>query len=127
MRIDRIDHLVLTVVDIEKTCNFYSQVLGMEVLTFGENRHALIFGKQKFNLHEKGKELKLRAKNATPGAVDVCLIVENSIEEVVAHLRSVGVTIEQGPVERAGASGTIMSVYFRDPDENLIEVSRYVG
>ncbi len=127
MRIDRIDHLVLTVVDIEKTCKFYSQVLGMEVLTFGENRRALIFGKQKFNLHEKGKELKLRAKSASPGAVDVCLIVENSIEEVVAHLRSVGVTIEQGPVERTGASGTIMSVYFRDPDENLIEVSRYVG
>lgn len=127
MKIDRIDHLVLTVVDIEKTCKFYSQVLGMEVLTFGENRRALIFGKQKFNLHEKGKELKLRANNATPGAVDVCLIVENSIEEVVAHLRGVGVTIEQGPVERAGASGTIMSVYLRDPDENLIEVSRYVG
>lgn len=127
MRIDRIDHLVLTVVDIEKTCKFYSQALGMEVLTFGENRRALIFGKQKFNLHEKGKELKLRAKSASPGAVDVCLIVENSIEEVVAHLGSVGVTIEQGPVERAGASGTIMSVYFRDPDENLIEVSRYVG
>jgi len=127
MRIDRIDHLVLTVVDIEKTCKFYSQALGMEVLTFGENRRALIFGKQKFNLHEKGKELKLRAKSASPGAVDVCLIVENSIEEVVAHLRSVGVTIEQGPVERTGASGTIMSVYFRDPDENLIEVSRYVG
>ena len=127
MRIDRIDHLVLTVVDIEKTCKFYSQALGMEVLTFGENRRAFIFGKQKFNLHEKGKELKLRAKSASPGAVDVCLIVENSIEEVVAHLRSVGVTIEQGPVERTGASGTIMSVYFRDPDENLIEVSRYVG
>ena len=99
----------------------------MEVLTFGENRRALILGGQKFNLHEKGKELKLRAKNATPGAVDVCLIVENSIAEVVAHLRSVGVTIEQGPVERTGASGTIMSVYFRDPDDNLIEVSRYVG
>ncbi len=127
MRIDRIDHLVLTVVDIEKTCKFYSQVLGMEVLTFGENRRALIFGEQKFNLHEKGKELKLRAKNAKPGAVDVCLIVENSIEDVVAHLRSLGVMIEQGPVERAGASGTILSVYFRDPDENLIEVSRYVG
>lgn len=127
MKIDRIDHLVLTVVDIEKTCEFYSQVLGMEVLTFGEDRRALIFGKQKFNLHEKGKELKLRAKNATPGAVDICLITENPMEEVVAHLKSVGVTIEQGPVERAGASGTIMSIYFRDPDENLIEVSRYVG
>lgn len=127
MRIDRIDHLVLTVVDIEKTCKFYSQVLGMKVLTFGENRRALKFGEQKFNLHEKGKELKLRAKNATPGAVDVCLIVENSIEEVVAHLMSLGVMIEQGPVERTGASGTIMSVYFRDPDENLIEVSRDVG
>ena len=127
MRIDRIDHVVLTVADIERTCEFYSRVLGMQVVTFGENRRALKFGRQKFNLHEKGKELRLRAKTAMPGAVDICLITESPIEEVVSHLRSTGVGIEEGPVEKDGATGPMMSVYFRDLDGNLIEVSRYMG
>ncbi|MFQ5902479.1 MAG: VOC family protein [Candidatus Binatia bacterium] len=126
MKIERIDHVVLTVADIEKTCEFYSRVLSMEVVTFGGSRRALKFGKQKFNLHEQGKESDLRAKTAMPGAVDICLITESPIEDVVSHLRSAGVTLERGPVERAGATGPIMSVYFRDPDANLIEVSRYM-
>jgi catechol 2,3-dioxygenase-like lactoylglutathione lyase family enzyme len=127
MKIDRIDHVVLTVADIEKTCEFYSRVLNMEVVTFGENRRALRFGRQKFNLHEKGKELRLRAKTAMPGAVDICLITESPIEEVVSHLRSAGVSLEEGPVEKTGAIGPMLSVYFRDLDGNLIEVSRYNG
>lgn len=127
MKIDRIDHVVLTVADIGRTCEFYSRVLGMQAVIFGENRRALKFGKQKFNLHEKGKESRLRAKTAVPGAVDICLITESPIEEVVSHLRSAGVGIEEGPVEKEGATGPMMSVYFRDLDGNLIEVSRYMG
>ncbi len=127
MKIDRIDHVVLTVADIEKTCEFYSRVLGMEVVTFGENRRALRFGRQKLNLHERGKEASLRARTAIPGAVDICLITESPIEEVVSQLQRAGVSIEEGPIERSGAIGPMMSVYFRDLDENLIEVSRYIG
>ena len=126
MKIDRIDHIVLTIKDIEQTCEFYFRVLGMEVITFGEDRRALKFGVQKFNLHEQGREFEPKAKVPTPGAADICLITESSIEHVVAHLKRLGVTIEQGPVQRTGATGPIMSVYFRDPDENLIEVSRYM-
>lgn len=126
MRIDGIDHIVLTVKDLEKTCEFYSRVLGMEVVTFGKNRRALKFGRQKFNLHEYGKEFEPKAKTPMSGAIDICLVTNSPIEDVVAHLQSVGVTTEQGPVQRTGATGPIMSVYFRDPDGNLIEVSRYV-
>lgn len=126
MKIGRIDHIVLTVKDIEQTCEFYSRVLDMEVITFGEDRRALKFGAQKFNLHEQGREFEPKAKMPTPGAADICLITESSIEHVVAHLKRLGVTIEQGPVQRTGATGPIVSVYFRDPDGNLIEVSRYM-
>ncbi|MFQ5656249.1 MAG: VOC family protein [Candidatus Methylomirabilales bacterium] len=125
MKIERIDHIVLTVTDLEKICAFYSRVLGMEVVTFGENRRGLKFGSQKFNLHERGKEFEPKAKTPMPGAIDICLITDSPIDDVVAHLKSVGVAIEQGPVERTGATGQIESVYFRDPDGNLIEVSRY--
>lgn len=127
MRIERIDHIVLTVKDLEETCQFYSRVLGMEVVTFGEDRRALAFGGQKINLHQHGKEFEPKAKTPIPGAIDLCLITETPIEDVVAHLQSVGVAIEQGPIQKTGATGPILSVYFRDPDGNLIEVSRYVG
>lgn len=127
VRIERIDHIVLTVKDLEKTCAFYSRVLGMEVVAFGENRRALTFGSQKFNLHEQGNEFEPKAKTPMPGAIDICLITGDPIEDVVAHLERASVTIERGPVERAGATGPIVSVYFRDPDGNLIEVSRYLG
>ncbi|WNG47382.1 VOC family protein [Archangium minus] len=126
MRIDRIDHLVLTVRSIEHTCAFYSRVLGMEVVTFGEGRKALAFGNQKFNLHEVGKTFEPKAESPTPGAIDICLITRTPMTDVVKHLGAVGVPIIEGPLRRTGATGPILSVYFRDPDANLVEVSEYL-
>ncbi|MGE5612533.1 MAG: VOC family protein [Bacillota bacterium] len=126
MQIDRLDHLVLTVKDIEATCAFYERVLGMNVVTFGTNRKALAFGSSKINLHEQGKEFEPKAHRPTPGSADLCLIAREPMEEVVRHLRAWGVPILEGPVTRTGALGPILSVYFRDPDLNLIEVSTYV-
>ena len=123
MKIDRIDHLVLTVADVAATCEFYSRVLGMEVVTFGGARKAVAFGRQKINLHEHGKELEPKAAHPTPGSADLCLIAAAPLAEVVAHLESCGVTILEGPVVRTGATGPLTSVYFRDPDGNLIEIS----
>ncbi len=126
MNIVRMDHLVLTVRNIDQTCRFYEQVLGMSVVTFGAGRKALQFGKQKFNLHQYGQEFEPKADQPTPGAIDLCLISEMPIEAVITHLQHNGVTIEEGPVQRTGALGPILSVYFRDPDNNLIEVSNYI-
>ena len=125
MQIDRLDHLVLTVASIEKTSDFYQKVLGMEVVTFGEGRKALSFGSQKINLHARGKEFEPRAAAPTPGSADICLIASTPLSEVISHLRSCGISILEGPVRRTGATGPIISVYFRDPDSNLIEVSNY--
>jgi catechol 2,3-dioxygenase-like lactoylglutathione lyase family enzyme len=125
MKIDRIDHLVLTVRNIDATCDFYSRVLGMTVITFGAGRKALQFGVQKFNLHESGKEFEPKAASPTPGSADVCLISAVALSEVIANLARCGVDIIEGPVARTGARGSIRSVYFRDPDMNLIEVSTY--
>lgn len=125
MKIARLDHLVLTVHNIEVTCNFYSRVMGMQIVTFGTGRKALLFGNQKINLHEFGHEFDPKAEKPTPGSADLCFITEESPEAVIEHLFKQGVTVEVGPVERTGALGTIMSVYFRDPDRNLIEVSSY--
>jgi catechol 2,3-dioxygenase-like lactoylglutathione lyase family enzyme len=126
MRIDRLDHFVLTVASIERTCDFYTRVLGMEVTTFGSGRKALKFGCQKINLHEAGREFEPKAEKPTPGSADICLITETLIEGVVQHLNQLGVLIEEGPVPRTGASGPILSVYIRDPDRNLIEISNDV-
>lgn len=126
MRTRRIDHIVLTVSSIPVACDFCGRVLGMEVITFGEGRKALRFGNQKINLHEAGREFEPKAARPTPGAIDLCFIVEPSIAGIVAHLNAQGVEIEEGPVLRTGATGPIRSVYFRDPDSNLIEVSEYV-
>ncbi len=123
--IERLDHLVLTVADIEATVAFYARVLGMRRVDFGTGRVALGFGRQKINLHRAGHEFEPRSRHPTPGSGDLCLITEASPESVVAHLTACGVTIELGPVARTGATGAIRSVYFRDPDENLIEVSSY--
>uniref|UniRef100_A0A8C8RI45 Glyoxalase domain-containing protein 5 n=1 Tax=Pelusios castaneus TaxID=367368 RepID=A0A8C8RI45_9SAUR len=123
--IQRLDHLVLTVKSIEDTVSFYSRVLGMEAVTFKGNRKALRFGKQKFNLHEAGMEFEPKAHRPVPGSIDVCLITETPLDQLVGHLKACGVTIEEGPVARTGATGPITSVYFRDPDKNLIEVSNY--
>jgi len=121
----RIDHVVLTVASIAATCDFYSRVLGMEVVTFAGDRKALSFGAQKFNLHEVGHELDPKARRPTAGSADFCLITETPLDAVVAHLAAQKVAIEEGPVERTGATGPIRSVYFRDPDGNLVEVSTY--
>lgn len=125
MMIDRVDHLVLTVRDMEKTCEFYSRVLGMEIVIFGQNRRALKFGQQKINLHQLGREFDPKAAAPTPGSGDFCLITTIPITKVVEHLRACGVTIEEGPVQRTGALGPITSVYLRDPDRNLVEISNY--
>ena len=123
--IENIDHFVLTVASIEKTCAFYEKTLGMKVEIFGEGRKALRFGNQKINLHEVGKEFEPRAKMPTAGSGDFCFITQRPIESVIFHLNECGVEIEEGPVARTGARGNITSVYFRDPDFNLVEVSTY--
>ncbi|MBW4655300.1 MAG: VOC family protein [Kaiparowitsia implicata GSE-PSE-MK54-09C] len=102
---------------------FYSRVLGMEVVTFGEDRKALRFGSQKINLHQQGREFQPKAKHPLPGSADLCFMTQHPIEAVVHHLAQSGVPLLAGPVKRTGAVGAILSVYFRDPDGNLIEVS----
>lgn len=123
--LERLDHLVLTVADIPRTLDFYQRVLGMRHETFCNGRHALAFGQQKFNLHQAGKEFEPKAAQPMPGAIDLCLITRWPLERVLEHLAEQGVEVEEGPVMRTGALGPIESVYFRDPDGNLIEVSRY--
>ena len=123
MQIDHIDHLVLTVADIEKTVDFYTRVLGMQLVTFGEGRKALTFGNQKINLHQAGREFEPKAERPTPGSADLCFIVATPLDRVIAHLEAQGVAIVEGPVQRSGATGRIRSVYLRDPDQNLIELS----
>ena len=125
MKIDSIDHVVLTVKDIGATCDFYSKVLGMEIVTFGEGRKALALGSQKINLQQAGRESTLIADKPTPGSADICFVTSVPVSEVIAHLNSCGVRLIGGPVERNGARGMMTSVYFRDPDLNLVEVSNY--
>jgi catechol 2,3-dioxygenase-like lactoylglutathione lyase family enzyme len=123
MQIDGLDHLVLTVADVGRTRDFYERVLGMEPVVFGEGRHALAFGSQKINLHEAGREFEPKAAVPTPGSADLCFLANVSVAEVVEHLQTNGIEILEGPVGRTGATGPIKSVYFRDPDGNLIEVA----
>jgi catechol 2,3-dioxygenase-like lactoylglutathione lyase family enzyme len=125
MHIDRLDHLVLTVASIEATCAFYAKVLGMEVVTFAGGRTALQFGRQKINLHQAGAEFKPKAAKPTAGSGDFCLIAATPLAAVMAHLDRCGVTIEVGPVEKIAALGPMRSVYIRDPDRNLVEISNY--
>ena len=125
MHISHIDHLVLTVKNINETCTFYTEVLGMNTVTFGDGRKALSFGQQKINLHEVGKEFEPKATKATSGSADLCLITDFPLSKVVNHFNKLGVLIEEGPIKRTGAVGPITSVYIRDPDGNLIEVSNY--
>jgi catechol 2,3-dioxygenase-like lactoylglutathione lyase family enzyme len=123
IRIDHLDHQVLTVASIEATCDFYARALGMQVETFGQGRTALRFGDQKINLHQAGREFEPKALRPTPGSADLCFIATTPLEEVMAHLQRLGIAIEEGPVPRTGATGPIRSVYLRDPDANLIEIS----
>jgi catechol 2,3-dioxygenase-like lactoylglutathione lyase family enzyme len=122
MIVDRLDHLVLTVKDPAATCRFYATVLGMDIVTFGDHRQALACGSQRIHLHQAGKEFQPRAHQPTPGSADLCFLTAASLEDVMAHLHDCDVEIILGPVRRTGAAGEIMSVYFRDPDLNLIEV-----
>lgn len=124
--IDRLDHLVLTVKDIEATCHFYEKVLGMKVVTFGDGRRALHFGQQKINLHQIGQEWEPKALHPVAGSADLCLITSLPLEQVIQHIHTCDVHLVEGPVEKTGAIGPIRSVYFRDPDQNLIEVSQYL-
>jgi len=122
----KLDHLVLTVADIDRTCAFYHDILGCEIVTFGAGRKALRFGEQKFNLHEAGKEFEPKARTPLPGSADLCLITEDPIDRVELELRKAGIEIEEGPVSRTGAAGPILSLYIRDPDDNLLEISNYI-
>jgi len=123
--IDRIDHIVLTVFDIDRTLDFYTRVLGMEAITFAGGRRGLAFGQQKLNLHQAGQEFEPKALKPGPGAIDLCFIATSTLAEVIETLRAEGVAIIEGPVAKTGALGPMQSVYFRDPDGNLIEVSNY--
>ena len=125
MKINRIDHVVLTVASIDATVDFYTRVLGMAAVTFGAGRTALRFGTSKINLHQAGREFEPKARRPSPGSMDLCFIVDDAIEDVVAQLGAAGVAIEDGPVPRTGATGEIVSCYLRDPDGNLVELSNY--
>jgi catechol 2,3-dioxygenase-like lactoylglutathione lyase family enzyme len=123
MNLDHLDHLVLTVRNIQVTCKFYSLILGMQVVTFGNNRIALQFGQQKINLHEVGSEISPKALHPTPGSADLCFITTTPLPDVMKHLQTHGVAVEAGIVSRTGAKGAIASLYIRDPDGNLLEIS----
>ncbi len=116
---------MLTVADVDATVDFYSRVLGMDPVSFGSGRRALTFGTSKINLHQVGHEFEPKATAPTPGSADLCLITVDSLDAVLAHLTECGVSVEEGPVQRTGAIGPITSVYFRDPDGNLVEISNY--
>ncbi|WNQ12263.1 VOC family protein [Paenibacillus aurantius] len=124
--IERLDHFVLTVRDIQRTVKFYEEIMGMEVVRFGEGRCALQFGRQKINLHEQGKEFEPKAHHPVPGSADLCFVSPTPLADIIRHLNASGIAILEGPVKRTGAMGPIESVYFRDPDLNLIEVSNYL-
>ncbi len=127
MKIDRLDHFVLTVASIEKTCDFYGRILGFEIITFLGDRKALKFGQQKINLHQVGREFDPKALIPTAGSGDLCFIATTPVNQIIEELQAAHVSIELGPVERTGANGTILSVYLRDPDHNLIEISNYLN
>lgn len=123
MQLTKLDHLVLTVKDIEDSISFYTNILGMKAITFAGNRKALKFGEQKINLHQLGKEFEPKAGNPTPGSADLCFLTDIPIPEITRHLRQHNAEIIEGPVERTGATGPILSIYLRDPDYNLLEIA----
>ncbi len=125
MKISALDHLVLTVADIPRSIDFYTRVLGMQAVTFGENRQALLFGRQKINLHQRGAEILPHAQHPVCGSADLCLLTDTPLPQVLAELQQHGVPVLSDIVPRTGAVGTIESIYCRDPDGNLLEISIY--
>ncbi len=123
--IETLDHLVLTVANIDATTDFYTEVLGMDLVTFS-GRKALAFGEQRINLHQRGHEYEPKAAHPTPGSGDLCFITATPIEEVMEYLKALRIHVEVGPVERTGAQSQLRSVYVRDPDHNLVEISNYI-
>jgi len=126
MQINRIDHLVLTVADIDHTVEFYTRILGMKKIEFGEGRIALACGEQKINLHQLGKEFEPKAEQVKAGSADLCFIIDTPVAQAIDHLRQHDIELLEGPVNRTGANGKIISAYLRDPDGNLLEVSNYL-
>ncbi len=127
MNITALDHLVLTVADIDRSIDFYTRVLGMQEITFGEGRKALLFGRQKINLHRQGAEIVPHAQTPVCGSADLCLLTDTPLAQVEHELAAHGVALLSGIVPRTGAVGPIDSLYLRDPDGNLLEISRYRG
>ncbi|WDF83284.1 VOC family protein [Lacticaseibacillus pabuli] len=127
MQIESIDHIVLTVANINRTVAFYHDVLGMEITNFAEGRTALCFGDMKINLHERGHEFEPKANHPTPGSGDFCLLTKTPLEEVMATLNEHAVAVEVGPITKHGALGDLRSVYVRDPDQNLVEISNQLS
>ena len=125
LKIDAIDHVVLTVQDVQTTSHFYQQVLGMRVVHFERCRTALKFGTQKINLHKAGNEFAPKASRPTRGSADICLITSERLPDWEQHLKKCGVTVIEGPIWQTGARGVMQSIYLRDPDGNLIEISKY--
>jgi catechol 2,3-dioxygenase-like lactoylglutathione lyase family enzyme len=117
------DHVVLTTADLDRCLDFYTRVLGMKVERYGKDRIALRFGDHKFNVHPPGFEAGIKARTPTPGSLDLCFLADRPLDEVIAHLKQEGIPIEEGPSNRTGARFTLRSVYVRDPDQNLIEIS----
>ena len=125
MKVTSLDHLVLTVQDLDATVDFYTRVLGMTVSAFGEGRLALKFGTQKINLHELGNEFQPNARRAQPGGGDLCFLTDDPLDLWVDYLEQEGVDLVGGPVQRIGALGPMESIYCRDPDGNLVEIASY--
>lgn len=126
MRIQHIDHVVMTVASIENTCKFYKDYLNFEIVTFKNNRKALKCGLQKINLHERGKEFSPKAENVCVGSLDICLIIEDPVAEILKNLEEKGIEIIEGPVQRTGTHNNLLSIYIFDPDGNLIELSNVI-
>lgn len=125
VRVVSLDHLVITVQDISRAIKFYVEILGMTEVNFGDNRKALSYGQQKINLHKFGEEFEPKAAAPLPGSADLCFIIDGELEEFIEHLNYNNIEILQGPISRTGALGALNSVYVRDPDQNLIELSSY--
>lgn len=124
--INHLDHLVLTTTNQNACIDFYTHVLKMKLITFGEQRYALQFGEQKINIHQYGKEFEPKAHLPVPGSLDLCFISNTPINQIMTFIQQQGVEIIEGPVKRTGAMGEILSIYIRDPDLNLIEIANYI-